>query len=390
MKYVIFENRGEIDTTALTTFGVSVKDTKNPIGFFGTGLKYAIAITLRENCDITAYSGLTKLDFALKSMNIRGADFDVVTMNQAPLAFTTELGKTWELIKAFRELYCNAMDEGGKVYLAEAIPPAEAGRTIIACSGTKFISCWDNRDSMILNSNPIYTSTELEIHPGPGKYLYYKGICTNTLHNLSRFTYNVLSPLKLTEDRTVNLYDAFEVVKRELVQCTERSVVQAIVSTMQGTLEYGFNFEYEKANENFLREVLLKVKTNAAGINSSLVRYLSRHRDISEVYESIRLTSVEKATLLLASKFLAKLGYEITYPIVVVETLGTNVLGAARNEKIYLTRQAFSMGTKVVAGTILEEYIHLRYDLYDESRAMQEFLLNALISQGEARFKRPL
>jgi hypothetical protein len=44
---VVFENPGEIDAAAIRTFGVSVKEGENPIGFFGTGLKYAIAILLR-------------------------------------------------------------------------------------------------------------------------------------------------------------------------------------------------------------------------------------------------------------------------------------------------------------------------------------------------------
>lgn len=46
---VIFENPGEIDPRMISTFGVNVKENDSAIGFFGTGLKYAIAILLRNH-----------------------------------------------------------------------------------------------------------------------------------------------------------------------------------------------------------------------------------------------------------------------------------------------------------------------------------------------------
>ena len=54
---IIFENPGEIDPVAIITFGINVKESDHPIGFFGTGLKYALAILLREGQPITIQSG---------------------------------------------------------------------------------------------------------------------------------------------------------------------------------------------------------------------------------------------------------------------------------------------------------------------------------------------
>ena len=44
---VSFKSNGLIDPLCITTIGVSVNESENPIGFFGTGLKYAIAIRQR-------------------------------------------------------------------------------------------------------------------------------------------------------------------------------------------------------------------------------------------------------------------------------------------------------------------------------------------------------
>src|ERR1700676_2593197 len=150
MTYVVFENPGEIDAAAIRTFGVSVKEGDNPIGFFGTGLKYALAILLRNGHSVTVQSGLRKHRFALKDVTIRGEAFKVVTMDRQELGFTTQVGKTWELWMAYRELHCNCKDEGGSVYVADAAPKPAAGVTRVIVSGDDFRHEHDNRSSFIL------------------------------------------------------------------------------------------------------------------------------------------------------------------------------------------------------------------------------------------------
>ena len=42
MNYVIFQNEGLVDLRAVTSFGVSSKETSDAIGYFGTGLLLAM------------------------------------------------------------------------------------------------------------------------------------------------------------------------------------------------------------------------------------------------------------------------------------------------------------------------------------------------------------
>ena len=86
--YVCFVNRGTIDPRSITTFGVNSKEGGNPIGFFGTGLKYAIAVLLRLGHEVTLYSDAKKYVFGVEETKIRNDQFRIVTMNGAPLAFT--------------------------------------------------------------------------------------------------------------------------------------------------------------------------------------------------------------------------------------------------------------------------------------------------------------
>lgn len=201
---IIFRNKGVIDPKSITTFGVSSKENPGAIGFFGTGLKYAIAILLREGCDITIHAGKRKLEFGIKRDRVRVDEFNVVTMNNRRLGFTTEVGKTWEVWQAFRELYCNTMDERGEVFEASEVPEVAADETVIVVRGEKFLDVWASRSDIILSSEPLERHKAVHIHPGPSPFVYYRGVRAYRLDNPSQFTYNIQKKLDLTEDRTIN------------------------------------------------------------------------------------------------------------------------------------------------------------------------------------------
>ena len=96
---IVFENKGELDIRAIKTFGVNSKDNPaSAIGYFGTGLKYALAILLRAKHVVTIITGGKKYTFGVVTSKIRNYSFDIVTMNGEELGFTTELGKDWDEI----------------------------------------------------------------------------------------------------------------------------------------------------------------------------------------------------------------------------------------------------------------------------------------------------
>ena len=53
-----FYNAGIINEISITTFGINAKNDDSAIGYFGTGLKYAIAVLLRNGHEIKIKSGL--------------------------------------------------------------------------------------------------------------------------------------------------------------------------------------------------------------------------------------------------------------------------------------------------------------------------------------------
>lgn len=62
---IVFENEGEIDPQLIMLIGVNVKASDSAIGFFGTGLKYAIACLLRWGEEIEIQSGTSLAGVAI-------------------------------------------------------------------------------------------------------------------------------------------------------------------------------------------------------------------------------------------------------------------------------------------------------------------------------------
>jgi hypothetical protein len=54
--HLVFSNPGTLELDFVKLMGVSVKESADPIGFFGTGLKYAMATALRLGGEMTIFT----------------------------------------------------------------------------------------------------------------------------------------------------------------------------------------------------------------------------------------------------------------------------------------------------------------------------------------------
>jgi len=398
MSFVVFENPGEIDAAAIRTFGVSVKEGDNPIGFFGTGLKYALAILLRTGHSVAVQSGLRKHRFALKDVTIRGETFQVVTMDRQELGFTTQVGKTWELWMAYRELYCNCKDEGGTVFIADQPPKPAAGQTRVIIGGEDFRHEHDKRSSFILLGDPWLTLDNCEVYTGESRGVFYRGILVHRLPKaeVSRYTYNIIGHVELTEDRTAKHPFVFpHMIASSILKADDEPFLQDVLALDNKYYEHHFDFKDSawgsKPAAPFLRVVegLAKHATGRTSISAKRVYEAEKRSALQPA--TTALVGVESEILAKAAKFAIGLGFPVDeYPIVVTDALGPNILGMAESGRIYVSRLAFMQGTKRVAGTLIEEFIHLRYKYEDETRGMQEFLLDRLVSLGEQAHGEPL
>ena len=383
MNTVSFQNKGLIDPIAIKTFGVSAKDCDDPIGFFGTGLKYAIAILLRNKCEITIMRGLEEITFSTITQTVREQDFEVVCMNGEPMGFTLELGKTWEMWQAFRELYCNTLDEHGDTF-GNAVFPQEDWTTIIV-KGAAFYDEYTRRDKILLTGKPDYCELLVEVHNRAHGAIHYQGVRVGAFERPPIMTYNIIGHLKLTEDRTVDSMSAVnERIRIAVLKSTNKEFIKKFVTAPKDSYEATVDLNwFESPGETFM-EVMEEIPFQKIE-NGSLLTYFNKHRESRKVPQPVTsLTDIEKSQLEKAIAFSSLLDFPVDkFTIHVTDDLSDTTLGMAYAGEIYVARRTFMMDTKMVAATLIEEYIHIEKGFNDCTYPMQNFLFEKLVSLGE-------
>lgn len=377
---VSLKNAGLIPLEAVTTMGVSAKEGENPIGFFGTGLKYAISSLLRLGHRVTIWRGLDRYDFAAERGEVRGKEFDFVVMRgpegEQRLGFTTHLGAKWEMWQVFRELYSNCLDEGGTLAFAK-LPPEE-GHTTILVVGEAFAAAARNRSAYFLDTPPIYSGGLVDVHRGKSSGIYYRGVLVSPLLRSSALTYNLTCDTDLTEDRTLkHKWQGDAYIAHTLRNCTDTKIVEAAVSNIDGyEASLSFDDPCPEAAEVILR---LCEERGVASVAGSAVKGAEGWAQREAKVKPCTLSPREQHEVEDAKRFLASIGYPITAPITFTETLGADVFGMAKDGRIYIARVTLARGGNFLIGTLLEEQLHITHGFKDESRRFQDFLIDMVV-----------
>lgn len=398
---IVFTNSGEIDPRSISSFGVSVKESENPIGFFGTGLKYAIAVLLRTGHSVTVMAGLRVIQFGIKTEDVRGKPFQFVTMSEdgadpVTMGFTTELGKKWEVWMAYREISCNCKDEGGSEAELDYCPDPEAGITKFVVSGAEFSRAFADRHLYILQDKAAFTSASVEVRNRGGNAFYYRGVRVHSLGRPALFTYNSTASMELTEDRTLkHQHEGEGSIRRCILKSDDDAFIRKCVTADDLYLEGAMDFHGWgiAPSETFLRVVGECVNDRLMNVNKTAARLWRETTKQAFNPPEIGLTKVQLMSLNRALDFCAKLGFPIrgAYPIRFVESLGEGGLGLAQDNTIFIAEKVFHIGgTKQLASTLIEEYLHLRHGWADMTRELQTFLFDKLVSVGEELVGEPL
>ena len=378
-----FINNGEINISAVTTFGISAKVSDNPIGYFGTGLKYAIAVLLREGCKITIYSGVKKYKFTKKTEEFRGKSFDFVYMNNKKLGFTTELGKNWHLWQAFRELYCNAKDEGGDVTSEDCEP--KSNKTVIVVTDNdngQFEEVFDSAGEYFVERSGkrlLYKTVWLEIYEGENQSVFYNGIKVGEFSSPSLYTYNFLGGLTLTEDRTICLWDAGRRVAREMSASENEEMIKSILSCGENHAEFGFSWGSLAQSSEF-KKIVVELSRQQIELPNNVEK--SCIDEIVLSYnngENVILTPEQETTFLNAlDVFINHYKMDEMPQIKFSPDLGKGVLACVVRGQVWLSTEALDAGVLVTVMAIFEEMAHKTTGLNDCTRGFQNYLVEEI------------
>ncbi len=380
---IVFSTPGLIDLRAVRTFGLHAKVNDNPHGFFGTGLKHALAILLRTGHEVTLYRGLEAYPFTTRQVDSRGKGFALAYMGDTELPFTLELGKTWEVWQAYRELHSNTLDEKGSTHQCASFGPT-AERTTITVKGEGIETAHAVRDAIFLSSAPLHVADSIQIHSGRSSYGYYRGVRVRDLKAPSLFTYNLTNLLSgLTEDRTLKSETDLDFyATRAICASEDETLIEAAITAPQGTFEHDLACYASEASEAFFR-VYARVRSAGRMVELTALAnqlYL-RLKKTLPLPPAIQLSRMQEKQLHRAVEFCVAAGWSVRdYPIEVIPHAHGGLLALAEDGKIVLTERLFDQGVKPLVSVLLEEWTHLKLGLRDETRALQTHLFDQLVS----------
>lgn len=248
MGKVHFITPTDLPLDAFTNFGINHKpNTDSPIGYFGTGLKYVVAIVVRHGGTVTLNTPKGEFVFYGSDLDFRGKTFTGLRMKRRSgfaskwryeqMPFTTDLGKNWHLWQAFRELLSNTIDENGVVTDNDYFEHGWStfSRITVDCKDFERWT-WSNYEAEVYwnrdeRGAPDRVCDGLEIWDRPSKYVYYKGIRVFDLPDTApaRRTYNFTTKIELSEDRTVrNQYVMQQAIIDAIDEMDPRTVAEIL------------------------------------------------------------------------------------------------------------------------------------------------------------------
>lgn len=222
MKWLRISSKGSLDiASAVNMLGASVKTGKEPIGIFGSGLKYAMAQAGREDIPIKISSNGQIYSTMTKKETFRDEEFPVVylkteTGKKIRTPMTTRFGiedwkDTWFI---FREFFSNAIDEGShQIDIVNSVEPIE-GSTCVFLPYNNFATVYEKLDE-------YFTKKEQGCWVGNGN-VYRNGVFIGKFNNCNINVHS--SAIRINECRTMDTYSAQAELVSWLGACHDKNV----------------------------------------------------------------------------------------------------------------------------------------------------------------------
>lgn len=380
MKTLRFSNTDPIDLDAITTMGVSVKTGDSPIGFFGTGLKYAIATLLRTGHKVKLIRAGKTYNFSGRKQSIRDQEFNVVYMGNTKLGFTTELGVNWTPLEAYRELASNCMDEGGTI----GYGPADPGHsTVFEIRGNGIEEARSHHNKMFLSTRPRVNGLRAEIHdPGHDpNVLYYRGVVALVGAMPFLYTYNITEGIELTEDRTIKYaWLADDCMKDAIMHSDNYDLIKRCLLAPNGYAESTFRYR-GYPGETFLRVV--EDNKSSLKLNVSALDLWRKGRPVTELYSGCDIDEFDRKIVCRALDLLSIVGVLMREEDFIISNNLSDAHGMVRDGQIVIAKTTLDRGPRFLASTLYEEWVHKTKGLSDYTREFQDLVIDTMFGLAD-------
>lgn len=404
--YLRIRSRGEAELGALTLLGASSKrNATDKIGFFGSGMKYAICTLLAAGNKFSIFFGTTPVSITTRSEVFRNEEFHRVVINNVDTSLTTTAGPQWTEIDAFRELYSNALDEGLIDIITVPAPAGgEPGTTTIYIEITPTIaSMRENIEHYFLNFNSpsvLFTNRVGSLLSSPAGRVFRRGIWAVDENIDSAYGWD-FTDLTINESRKASTWQV------EYQACKLLSLIpttNVLLSILSKTHQFDLNVLHNSFSNSWSCAAALREQFDFVSSRPDAIR--PEHRARALFVSSTNMPIIERVLpsyqewlqskglnqitptqefltkLSNSKKLLSRLGVHTDVPVRFVAT-DANVYAFVKNSIIHFTDTAFSLTEREVCKTFLEELIHVNSDCADFSRPFQEALLEITMTALE-------
>lgn len=236
MKYLKIQNNGILDIRLVALMGGTTKANDIfKIGQFGTGLKYTLAFLFRQNLGFKIFLGEQEVKVHIEVEKIREEDFEIICINGHRTSITTRMGVDWKPWMILRELWCNALDEGGAVkdicYEPVGTPDTTTFYIQIDRDIQEVLDQWNKY--FIHEQEPIFANENYAIYPaGEHLCIYKQGVLIH----------------EATDEKSIFSYDLKSATLNELRQF-QGSASMAVALCLQAANEKAASYFLENVTE---------------------------------------------------------------------------------------------------------------------------------------------
>ena len=407
MNYIEFSNKGEIPVNAFKLLGASTKrNDSSKIGFFGTGLKYALAVLLREGIPVRIFIGEKELNIGLRKTKFGTETVQVVTINGEKTSLTTDAGIDWEMWFAVREIYSNTLDENGEMETVDSLSP-EAGYTKIYVDPKKLGDIFENWGNYFAQGRESLHDGRVGrilAKQGDNFTMFRKGIRVFTRRVPSLFDYDS-TVIQINESRVAkNSWEPYQRACEMLASCTSEAIIQDFVDASEIAektpefWEYMFdslNGQFSEAWYEVLKNKRIVPEENAGfyGVTKGSVilpkKLVNRLAKQFKERLDIAGTGTEHYKLVECSEM-----HMLDEPLRMLETIGLGYdkekikVGKFKDEdcmgvydrdmdRVVISEEMFKISNSDdLFNVVFEEVVHARTGYSDNTRVFQSFIID--------------
>lgn len=410
MKYLKIQNDGLLDIRLLSLMGGTTKANDSfKIGQWGSGLKYSMAYLLRNNLSFRVFIGSEEVKITTEVENIRGEDFEIIHVNGEKTSVTTNMGgDAWKPWMIVREIWCNALDEGGNLKEVTTDCFGNDGKTTFFIQMTPdFMEVYNNWDKYFIHDLPVlHTHGYYSVYENfDNCKLYKQGVLIKSFDAHSIFKYDI-KDATLNELREFNGSGSYPIVhalenlpKHLCLRFFEKIENHHFEATMSWDWYTSFSRNWVDClgDKKLIHDGIIAAWLFAGKGFNNLENTICVPKKVYDFFvkefPEIGVTKVtEKGEFVESENYelqkkvdyvISKLidcGYNMVNGVKI--TLGTfddkSVIGRAdiNNKEILLGHQLSTKTNHYIASTIIEENEHIRTGFSDESREFQQHFID--------------